>query len=101
MPASRRTPPKRGPRSDASPLTVPRYLFASDAESLATEAGAGLAECRQHLEAILAHGGPRAIDNLPVPYHRPLSGLPEPQGQSKSLFDGPPAAPARPLAANW
>jgi len=101
MPASRRTPPKGSLRSDASPLTVPRYLFASDAESLATEAGAGLAECRQHLEAILAHGGPRTIDNLLVPYDRLLSALSELQGQSKFLFDVHPDAAGRATADKW
>ncbi len=100
MPASR-AKAEGGPRSDASPLTVPRYLFASNAESLANEAAAGLAECRQRLEEILAGGGPRTIENLLLPYDRLLSGLSELQGQSRFLFDVHPDGAVRETADKW
>src|SRR5437667_10648967 len=94
MPASRATA-EGDRRSDASPLTAPRYLFASDAESLGKEAAAGLAECRQRLEEILARGRPRTIENLLVPYDRLLSRLAELQGQSPFLLDVHPNAALR------
>src|SRR5207253_2201137 len=100
MPASR-AKAEGDRRSDASPLTAPRYLFASDAESLAKEAAAGLAECRQRLEEILARGRPRTIENLLVPYDRLLSGLSELQGQSRFLFDVHPNAAVRETADKW
>ncbi|TLZ80430.1 MAG: Zn-dependent oligopeptidase, partial [Methanobacteriota archaeon] len=100
MPASRATA-EGDRRPDASPLTAPRYLFASDAESLAKEAAAGLAECRQRLEEILARGRPRTIENLLVPYDRLLSGLSELQGQSRFLFDVHPDAAVRETADKW
>ena len=100
MPASRATA-EGDRRSDASPLTAPRYLFASDAESLGKEAAAGLAECRQRLEEILGRGRPRTIENLLVPYDRLLSGLSELQGQSRFLFDVHPNAAVRETADKW
>src|SRR5437016_11184955 len=100
MPASR-AKAEGDRRSDASPLTAPRYLFASGAESLAKEAAAGLAECRQRLEEILARGRPRTIENLLVPYDRLLSGLSELQGQSRFLFDVHPNAAVRETADQW
>src|SRR5436309_15598986 len=100
MPASRATA-EGDRRSDASPLTAPQYLFASDAESLGKEAAAGLAECRQRLEEILARGRPRTIENLLVPYDRLLSGLSELQGQSRFPFDGQPNAAVRETADKW
>src|SRR5881396_2161725 len=101
MPASRGTMAPRGARSNESPLTVPRYLFASDAEVLAKEAGAGLAEYRERLDAILARGGPRTIDSLLVPYDQLLLGLSELQGQTKFLFDVHPDAAVRATADKW
>src|SRR5206468_3521898 len=100
MPASRATA-EGDRRSDASPLTAPRYLFASDTESLGKEAAAGLAECQQRLEEILARGRPRTIENLLVPYDRLLSGLSELQGQSRFLFDVHPNAAVRETADKW
>ena len=82
-------------------MTVPRYLFAPDAETLAKEAAAGLADCLRRLDAILAQAGPRTMDNLLIPYDRLLFELSELQGETKFLFDVHPNAAVRTAADKW
>ena len=94
-------PTQPGRRPEETPVTVPRYLFARDAEAFAREAQAGLAACRDQLGALLAPGGPRTTETLLVPYNRLLLDLSDLLGQSKFLFDVHPDAAVRATADKW
>ena len=101
MPRTSRPSTKRTERLSTTPLVVPRYLFAPDAQTLGAQAEAGLAECRKRLEELLTVPAPRTVENLLVPYDRLLLSLSELLGQNKFLFDVHPDPAVRANGDKW